>query len=573
MHRRRGITGVVCVLLVAALIFGVLGQPVVVSANRPHWAQEYVDILYNADVLQEHDFEVRAPIIASDFSRWISGIFRQSMDIYVYSGAMTRLDGLMLAAEAFRIPAGDMTVLSMFLDYYLVPEDYRPRLAGLVEAGIIRGHTSGNLDPHGFLTRGQGAALLALSAGQIFFEAGKFSGLVIERGVINIGGVVLKDVEVSGNLIITGQGEPIIITGNFGQVIVDTDTLVVINGFVGELIVLAEKANIEMDNAEISNIQIYGSMLDGEDESVYAIPTPMPLSLQTPTPVPTAAPVPTATPDTMPTPTPMPIPTPAPDTGTGDDGSDENNSGSAPITVPGDEIVIEPGAIRIPISEEESILLTSVDPEYQILGQLFDHIDEIVVEEGRITGIYIQSTASVMLTNLNQNPEEILEIHLGQDTNIVVSYIYDMHNLVIVGTGDNAVTLTQRSTFTNPPPSSVMSVSGDIVLQLANPGLFFDLFTINLVGQVNLQLGALSVLGMTFDLSRLCYDYASYIYLGSHNIQLIIPGPIHNYVINIRHNAGGVPLQFMVDHSSEPYHTESLPPGFVGRLEYGGLIS
>ena len=367
MYHSRKFKGLVCMVMVFALLGGAAPQHVSAiqqDTARAHWAQEHINSLYAYHVLSAADAQTgpNTPVKPDDFDRWLYGIFRQASETQdITDISLTRLDAAMLVARAFYLSDGDPITLLRFPDYYLVPEDKRPSMAALVEAGIIRGHGAGQnvgyLDPLGTVTHAQAASLLAVTAGRIFFEPGLHAGIVLPgNGVINSGGVVLHDAEVHGNLIITGEGEVISIEGRFYHVIVKTTSPVRISGFVEHVTILADSALVEIMDGEINMLHIIGnnSQISGTgqvhdinlgdpgmsfakdvaepaDAAANREPTPTPGSRVTPPPVintpapqeppqdtpgqipgATPAPSPTPTSDPSPSPTPTPDPSPSP---------------------------------------------------------------------------------------------------------------------------------------------------------------------------------------------------------------------------------------------------------------------
>jgi len=320
--------------------------------STAHWAQGYLDKLLRHHAINEADaLFPNNPVAKYRFTSWVDGVFRHAYFAYEFNDvSLTRLDAAVLAARAFRMPAGDPGVLLRFPDHDLVPYVYQAYVAALVASGVIRGHgaghNAGSLDPLGVITYAQGSALLALIAGEIFSVPGLYQGFsTTGNAIINTGGVVMEDANIGGNLIITGQGEPILITGYFYNVIIMTSTPVQINGHVQRLIIVADNAVVELedchitslyiegDNAQVSGTgHIYDVVLDNpylnfandiaigpagpEVEHTTDTSTPAPENNVTTQPNITPSPTPELPVDTPDTPqnTPEPMPTPIPPT-------------------------------------------------------------------------------------------------------------------------------------------------------------------------------------------------------------------------------------------------------------------
>ena len=378
MHHSRKYTRFLCVIVAIALVAGTAHTPVYASGYfedespvAAHWAHSYFFELFRHNAISESDLSApNDPIEAHRLARWLDGVFVYTN--YKYNIAInyiSRLGAALWVARAFHMPAGDPGILSRFPDYYLVPEADRPTVAGLVAVGIIQGHGAGYdaglLDPLGIFTNAQASALLVLTSGDIFSASGIYSGFVTAgNAVINTGGVVLHDADVGGNLIITGQGEPITISGRFYNVLVMTTAPVRINGFVERLTIIADNATVEIINSEVGRLYVEGDyafvsgtgqvndvilsrpdllfISDITDEPAMQIdvPTPMPgtndyrvtpppmtstpsptpepvldipdTPQNTPTPTPTPSPISTPMPTPEPTPTPIPTPEPTP---------------------------------------------------------------------------------------------------------------------------------------------------------------------------------------------------------------------------------------------------------------------
>jgi len=392
-------------------------------------------------------------------ARWLDRVFGRE-EVSIPTGSITRLEAAVLVARAFHMINDDIDVLLQFPDYYLVPEVYRPYLAALVTAGIMRGHgagrMAGHLDPLGTLTTGQATALIAQSAGIIYHEAGAFNGDIFVNGVINTGGVVLNDAHTSGNLIITGQGETIYINGDFAHVIIDTTTSVVINGFVERLTILAEGAVVEIVDGVVGKIyvwqdsRVFGTGEIGEivyrndgvgfELEINVSPTPT----VTPTPRPTATPIPAATqtpvPEYIPTPVPTaaPIATPAP----------TQPPTPTPVPVPPTRgPIIDDGLTRsfvITLPDGSTITITDSEAMFDLLNRL-DSSDEIIIDGGNIVGAIIDRPSA----NFNGagliNPNPPFELQISDNTNLTISSIAsNLHGLIIVGDKGSTVTISEN---------------------------------------------------------------------------------------------------------------------------------
>jgi len=291
------------------------------AGDSQHWASGFMDILIYHNVPDTDLPHLDTPITNNVFQEWLNGIFRHQAGPILTEVPLTRLDGAIMAARAFHMPDASVDVLSQFLDYYLVPAIYRPAMAGMVAAGIIRGHGSGQgaglLAPLSGMTYGQAAALIVLTMGEVFYKSGVYYDITVPgNAVINSGGVNLVDVSIYGNLIITGHGEDIYLTGHFAHIVVDTTSPIVINGVVERLTILADDADVSISDTRLSKRgpPFVGITEPSPTPTAEPARTPRPIETSTPGPVITPAPV-LPTPSPVPTPSPMPelTPTPAPE--------------------------------------------------------------------------------------------------------------------------------------------------------------------------------------------------------------------------------------------------------------------
>jgi len=457
-------------------------------------------------------------ISMATFHLWLDGLF-QFNNTNTTNTPLTRLEASLTAAQAFFMYDRCVSILSRFQDYYLIPEANRPAMAALVEAGIIRGHGSSSdtrlLDTDGNLTYGQAAALLALSAGPIFFEPGHYYGLNTPgNAIINTGGVHLYDAFVGGNLIITGQSSPIFINGNFSTIVVKTETPIHIDGYV-------EYLNIVVDNASITfaTEEPYSSMYTPTPSKTTPSPTPQPpstpapsvtLPLTTPAPsvtlppttpeLPSSSPIPTYPPTLISRPTPLPtltpvltptpIPTPTPH-------QTPIPASSTPTPTPQPNHPLEPYPLGNPILingnfafvidalNGQTITIDENNPLFGILYALHP-LGQPIINYPLVTGAIANYDVNQPLIELCGQILDNLpsfELHLAPNVALKLDGLYgDLSDLVIVGIDNNEVTITPVLSDTT------ISVSGSLILDIvdAASALNFHHFTINLVGETNL---------------------------------------------------------------------------------------
>ena len=459
----------VCVALVMALLFAAF--PVYVSAaqdtDTSHWAQRFVDTLYNLDIA--HSIQPDAPASVDMLNGWVAGVFRHRHYQLPGDVTLTRLDGILLVARAFYMSEVNPAILQRFPDYHLVSEADRPAVAAMVAARIVRGHGSGPkaglLDPDSVLTQGQAAALLLLTAGPIFSEPGAVSDLFIPgNAVINTGGVVFDGVFVGGNLIVTGQGEPIKLRGHFEHLVVDTTTPILIDGTVGRLTILVEGAVVEFvddesDEPEPTVSPTYTPvptdepvnrntpMPDGDGESV-ASPTPVPPvstpgpspGLVEPSPGPTVSPGPSESPSPSPGPA---SPTPLPYTPI-----------TIPVGTPNQDGVFVFGAAYRYIQVDPS------DPLFSILDQLQPG-DDVMITYPDITGVILNTQ--------------------GLNLSLSLPLTGALGDLQIVGTCHSQTIMPNL-----PSNDAVVNLSGNLSLDLSDTA--GGILRLNLVGSANINI-------------------------------------------------------------------------------------
>jgi len=535
MHRIK--KPVICVLyiLMFALIVGVIHTPVFASlttptleASRRHWAQDYTDILYAANVMDETDIQVSTnnPVSNQDMIRWVGNVLGR-INISENDEPITRLDAFVMMAQLFFMELYDYDILLQFPDYHLIPLEYRPYIAALVSEEIVRGHGSGRmagyLDPLGILTHGQAAALIAMTTGVIYFESGLYINDVLLNGVINVGGIIVDSVEVFNSILITGEGDTIYITGNFEHVIIDTTTLVVINGNAERITIIKEDAQIELVNSDVSvvhvhqNAMIFGIgrvneviiyrpeinfILDVENKLDVEIDIEMTTNDPTPTPIPTPSPAPTLSNENLPVQVPVstikPMPTSIPQTP------------APPTTTP--TPTIPPNiVINTPLLYEsgylvlhETIRLDTSDPRYALISQLQDG-DEVLLSGGDITGAKINSPSTIIDNTILTNPTSSFGLYLGSGVDFTLNgFIGNLSQLIVTGTPGSSVTIPSSQ------PQTTVSLAGQLNVNISGSG--GSNFVFNPVGTVDLNITSVSQF-FRMDLSGLVSD-STISYLG-----------------------------------------------------------
>jgi len=573
-------------VLVLALFMSTAQAMVFASEGRIHWAAGHVEALYDSNVLEGADTaaQLGSPVLVDDFARWLGNVFGH-YNYIAYEQSLTRLGAAILVARAFHMPTGDPSVLWGFPDYYLIPEYYRPAFAALVGAGFVRGHGTGQgvgrLDPLGILTNAQAIALIALTAGPIIFEPGVYEDLFSPANVvINVGGVTLYNADVRGNLIITGQGEPIAITGSFAHVVLDTAAHVIINGFVGQLTILADDAVVEIVDGEIGLVYVksnnaiifgHGQVYDivlycqeleisvdvmTDEEEVLLSPTPTPvIAGPTPTPwpdietepeqwwppvsTPTSTPPPAHTPTPVPTPTPTPTPTPVP------------TPTPTPMPVLVDTILsYTNGALQFTAPDGSTVIVDPNNPPNNplysiIVNQLSPQGGELLVYNNEISGVILNSNTKLGDMGLT-NPTTPLEVHLGQNVNLEIGGLTsDLSNLLIIGdpSKNNSVTISPST-----PNDMSVSMTGTLNISIPSPMMLAGRFALNLQGNVDLTFASLDNINpIRLDLSGITETSR----VSANNVIIDIDPFINDYIIGLV-NMGGMPRIDFLTHRTAP---------------------
>ncbi len=218
---------------------------------------------------------------------------------------ITREEAFVVLSRAFKLSGANLGVLDRFTDSALVSTWAKDGVASLVAAGYVNG-SNGILNPKQNITRAEFAKIMDNLVKVYIKEAGTYTSLSKGNVMINVPNVTLKDVTVEGDLIIgdgVGDGDVVLdnvnvtgrtiirgggensirITGNsnikniviarvdgkirvlaedgteVGEVVVDGNDDVIIEGTIGTLTVAATDIQITANNATIENVNISAS--------------------------------------------------------------------------------------------------------------------------------------------------------------------------------------------------------------------------------------------------------------------------------------------------------------------------
>ena len=218
--------------------------------------------------------------------------------------SITRQEVFVVLARAFKIPAGDPSVLNGFEDAGALSSWAVGAVSALIEAGYVNGN-DGKINPLSYITRAEFAQLMYNMVKVYISTDGTYTSISTGNVIINTPDVTLKDVNIAGDLIIgdgVGDGSvtldnvnvsgrlvvrggglhtiKILGTSNLqhiiiarvdgqvrvytedgtvvGEVIVDGKDDVLIEGSVGAVTILANDVTVTTKNATIDDAVIEG---------------------------------------------------------------------------------------------------------------------------------------------------------------------------------------------------------------------------------------------------------------------------------------------------------------------------
>ncbi len=117
---------------------------------------------------------------------------------------ISRQEAFAVLARAFKLENGSAASLERFKDHAKVSKWAVPELSAMVEAGYVAGN-NGNLNATDTITRAEFAQVMYNMIKGYFKEPGTYTSVAEGNVMINTSGVTLKDVRVSGDLIV-GEG-------------------------------------------------------------------------------------------------------------------------------------------------------------------------------------------------------------------------------------------------------------------------------------------------------------------------------------------------------------------------------
>lgn len=122
------------------------------------------------------------------------------------NASISRQETMVVLSRLFKLDDGDTSVLSSFTDGDKIASWAKNGVAAMVSAKYVQG-SAGKINPNGFITRAEFAAIMDRMVDEYLSKAETYNQLKGENVMINTvnGGTTLKDVTVSGNLII-GDG-------------------------------------------------------------------------------------------------------------------------------------------------------------------------------------------------------------------------------------------------------------------------------------------------------------------------------------------------------------------------------
>ena len=161
--------------------------------------------------------------------------------------SITRQEVFVVLARAFKIPAGNPDVLSDFEDAGAISSWAVDAASALIEAGYVNGDT-GKITPLDYITRAEFAQLMYNMAKVYISTEGTYTSISSGNVIINTPDVTLKDVNLTGDLIIgDGVGD-----GNVTLVNVNVSGRMVIRG--GGLHTIKILGTSNMQNIVIARI-------------------------------------------------------------------------------------------------------------------------------------------------------------------------------------------------------------------------------------------------------------------------------------------------------------------------------
>jgi len=201
-------------------------------------------------------------------------------DTFPFAGLevfVNRMSAAWLMTSIFYVPEADTAVLQRFSDYHLIPQEDRAGWAGLVSAGIVKGHDVGLLDPLGVITQGQFSALL-LNTVHTVLSAGQHSDLDIQNALINTDGVHIAGATAHTLFVSEGarHGDVLLSDVTAAQMVVRGGGLSIENSQIGEMQVRSytntNAVRVRAHNSDIDTVYISSVLatvyLEGQYDNV-----------------------------------------------------------------------------------------------------------------------------------------------------------------------------------------------------------------------------------------------------------------------------------------------------------------
>jgi len=132
------------------------------------------------------------------------GTFEGSEGMLSPKNKITREETFVVIARAFKLSSTDLTVLDKFSDAGDISSWAKLEIAAMAAAGYINGSDS-KLNPKGNITRAEFAQIMDNIVKGYFNTAGTYTSVPSGNILINVPNVILKDVTVTGDIII-GDG-------------------------------------------------------------------------------------------------------------------------------------------------------------------------------------------------------------------------------------------------------------------------------------------------------------------------------------------------------------------------------
>lgn len=230
------------VLLTAIAI---TSMPIMASDYDNHWAKAAIDKWVNRGIVggfEDGTFRPSETITKAQFAKilvsifgygnpatpkqftdvpsgkWYSDVVNRISDENVMyipgttfgpNEVMTREEAAYALKNAYNIPNAAQTTKT-FTDSDKISSWAKEAVVAMTEAGLIAGMPDGSFSPKGSLTRAEVVVMLERLTGEIINKAGTYTKDVAGNVIVNTGNVILKDMNIKGNLYLTegiGKGK------------------------------------------------------------------------------------------------------------------------------------------------------------------------------------------------------------------------------------------------------------------------------------------------------------------------------------------------------------------------------